>query len=314
MPRIARYFLAFALALFAVASTAAERVTYFVTNALGSPIAAMDAQGDLVWRESYAPYGERLTKSSGNDGQVSYTGKPEDVDTGFVYMGARWHDPETARFLGLDPVAFRIANVQSFNRYYYGNNSPFVFIDPDGREEVDIARRAEDLADRNRQFRGGGFGSSVQGELNDAGGIAATEGAAMLLGGAAGKALGKFASRSRKYGPTDQGPLSSDVANTFRSGTYTQTTLNSDTILYRVISENGKEAGRYWTRDKPSGPLQSVIDFALDQNWGNSAERVVTARVPSGTTIYEGVAAAQRGLVGGGNQVYIPKFDPGWIQ
>jgi len=30
-------------------------------------------------------------------------------------------------------------------------------------------------------------------------------------------------------------------------------------------------------------------------------------------TIYEGAAAAQGGLVGGGNQVYIPKVDPSWV-
>ena len=57
-----------------------------------------------------------------------------------------------------------------------------------------------------------------------------------------------------------------------------------------------------------------MIDSALDQNWGNTATRVVTARVAAGTTIYEGAAAAQRGLVGGGNQIYIPRVDPAWIQ
>jgi uncharacterized Zn-binding protein involved in type VI secretion len=116
-----------------------------------------------------------------------------------------------------------------------------------------------------------------------------------------------------KFGPLNQGPLAQDVANTFRSGTYTGRTLSSDQTLYRVISDNGNPTGRYWTSTKPEGPLQSVIDSALDPNWGNTATRVVTANVPAGTTIYEGAAAAQRGLVGGGNQIYIPKVDPSWI-
>ena len=59
--------------------------------------------------------------------------------------------------------------------------------------------------------------------------------------------------------------------------------------------------------------LQSVIDSALDPQWGNTAQNVARIRVPAGTTIYEGAAAAQRGLVGGGNQVFIPKVDPSWI-
>lgn len=110
------------------------------------------------------------------------------------------------------------------------------------------------------------------------------------------------------------GPLADDIANTFRSSTYTQKALSTDTTMYRVISDNGRPGGSYWTRVKPKGPLQSVIDSALDQNWGNTATRVVTARVPAGTKIYEGAAAAQRGLVGGGNQIFIPKVNPSWLQ
>ena len=115
------------------------------------------------------------------------------------------------------------------------------------------------------------------------------------------------------YGPLNAGPLAADVANTFRSGTYTANTLSSDTILYRVTSESGNPLGSYWTSVAPKGPLQSVIDSALDQNWGNTATRVYRANVPAGTTVYEGAAAAQRGLVGGGNQIYIPRVDPSWL-
>lgn len=71
--------------------------------------------------------------------------------------------------------------------------------------------------------------------------------------------------------------------------------------------------GSYWTTTKPQGPLQSVIDSALDQNWGNTATNVATIKVPKGTTIYQGYAAPQGGLVGGGVQVYIPEVNPSWL-
>jgi hypothetical protein len=109
------------------------------------------------------------------------------------------------------------------------------------------------------------------------------------------------------------GPLSADIANTFRSGTYAARTINKPTTVYRVIGDGGNPAGSYWTRVKPQGSLQSVIDSALDQNWGNTATQVVEARIPAGTMIYEGVAASQGSLVGGGNQIYIPRVDPNWI-
>lgn len=121
-----------------------------------------------------------------------------------------------------------------------------------------------------------------------------------------------------KYGPILEGPLSPEIANTFRSGTYLDVITTEPTKLYRVISDNGNPSGGYWTRNKPEGPLQSVIDSALDQNWGNTATRVVEMEVPAGTRLFEGVAAPQRGLVGGGNQIYfdelINPMNEDWIK
>ncbi|WP_136069222.1 two-partner secretion domain-containing protein [Modicisalibacter radicis] len=133
--------------------------------------------------------------------------------------------------------------------------------------------------------------------------------------------LGSQATKGRaiaEYGPLHKGPLPAGIANTFRSGTYREVVTTEATTLYRVMGDKGKTAGGYWTQTKPAGPLQSVIDSALDQNWGNTATRVVEMDVPVGTRIFEGVAAPQRGLVGGGNQVYFDRvinpLDPSWIK
>lgn len=120
------------LMLWVGSAQAVDRVTYFVPDALGSPVAAMNEQGNVLWRESYAPYGERRIKSPENPAKPAYTGKSEDPDTGLVYMGARMYDPEAGRFTGIDPQGFKESNVQSFGRYAYANNSPYVYVDPDG--------------------------------------------------------------------------------------------------------------------------------------------------------------------------------------
>ena len=55
------------------------------------------------------------------------------------------------------------------------------------------------------------------------------------------------------------------------------------------------------------------MDSALNPAWGTTAQSVSTIRVPAGTTIYEGFAAPQGGLLGRGSQVYIPKVNPIWL-
>jgi RHS repeat-associated protein len=115
---------------------ATERVTFYHNDALGSPVAATDANGTLLWRESYAPYGKRLTREAGSKDTVWYTGKPEDV--GLIYFGARWYDPDIGRFMAMDPIGFDPENIHSFGRYAYANDNPYKFHDPDGNSPLDI--------------------------------------------------------------------------------------------------------------------------------------------------------------------------------
>jgi len=117
----------------------------------------------------------------------------------------------------------------------------------------------------------------------------------------------------KHYGPLNEGPLPEKIASTFRSGTYDEVITTEPTKLYRVYGGSAGEMGAYWTRTKPSGPVQSISDSALLPQWGNNATNVVEVDVPIGTKFYEGVAAPQGGLVGGGNQVFFDtKVDPSW--
>ncbi len=116
------------------------------------------------------------------------------------------------------------------------------------------------------------------------------------------------------FNPLNAGPLSQDVALTFRSATYTERTLNKATTFYRVIGKNGNPTGNFWTTTKPTGSVQSMLDSAILPEWGNLATNVVRITVPVGTRVYQGIAGPQGGLLGGGIQVYIPQVNPRWIQ
>lgn len=111
--------------------------TYYVNDALGSPVVAMNQAGDVVWRKAYQPYGKASGKDGGKDGdnRVGYTGHVEDKSD-LVYAGARYYDPTLGRFLSDDPVRFSEKNPMSFNRYAYANNNPYRYVDPDGRDVI----------------------------------------------------------------------------------------------------------------------------------------------------------------------------------
>jgi RHS repeat-associated protein len=110
----------------------AQTVTYIHTDALGSVVAETDANGNLVKRYDYEPYGAVVS------GQVTdgpgYTGHVSDSATGLSYMQQRYMDPQLGVFLSSDPVSAYGSPVGQFNRYRYANSNPYRFIDPDGRE------------------------------------------------------------------------------------------------------------------------------------------------------------------------------------
>lgn len=60
--------------------------------------------------------------------------------------------PAAARFLSVDPVQANPNNGTSFNRYYYANNNPYRFTDPDGRQSKELGRWARALWDNNGDF------------------------------------------------------------------------------------------------------------------------------------------------------------------
>jgi RHS repeat-associated protein len=121
------------LGCFLSTAGATETVIYYHNDALGSPIAATNAEGQVVWREQYEPYGKRLVNEPRSRNPLWYTGKPEEEALGLSYFGARWYNPKLGRFMGMDPVEAQAENLHSFNRYAYANNNPYKFVDPDGQ-------------------------------------------------------------------------------------------------------------------------------------------------------------------------------------
>jgi RHS repeat-associated protein len=131
--RVFRAFLAPILAMSsAFGAQATERVTYYYTDQQGTPLATVDATTGGVVAADFRPFGSQ-TLGASHDGP-GYTGHIGDVDSGLVYMQARYYDPVVGRFLSVDPVGPKAGDGFVFDRYDYANNNPIRYTDPDGRK------------------------------------------------------------------------------------------------------------------------------------------------------------------------------------
>ena len=111
----------------------AGTVHYYYTDPQGTPLVKTDASGNVIARYDYAPYGATVASLGVAPNGPGYTGHVNDLETGLVYMQARYYDPVLGRFLSIDPVAPSAGNGFSFNRYSYGNNNPVINTDPTGK-------------------------------------------------------------------------------------------------------------------------------------------------------------------------------------
>jgi RHS repeat-associated protein len=117
---------------------AAETITYYYTSPQGTVLAKADASGNILSSADYRPYG---TQALGTPEQgPGYTGHVNDVDSGLVYMQARYYDPSVGRFVNVDPVSGAAGNVTSQNRYAYALDNPVINVDPDGREAACVSQ------------------------------------------------------------------------------------------------------------------------------------------------------------------------------
>lgn len=134
--------------LSAQALFAAERVFFYHTDPAGTPLAMTDSTGKVVWKADYKPFGEEQSVTATTANDKRFVGKEKDEETGLEYFGARYMNNKTGRFISpdavgpVDPRTSRtneklLLNPQRLNKYAYGLNNPYRFVDPDGNFPID---------------------------------------------------------------------------------------------------------------------------------------------------------------------------------
>ncbi|AKP53757.1 hypothetical protein CA2015_4415 [Cyclobacterium amurskyense] len=221
--------------------------------------------------------------------------------------------------MSVDPLADHPNQIDKSPYAAFWNN-PIYYIDPDGKcpkcpTDEDVANAfATDLLSVKNSFyslftRPFGYEATfVENERRDfeTGFVETSDGfgtGALKFGldalnvvtfGRGGGATGGFVAKSgastpvinnaneilKRFSALDVGPLPEAIAKTFRGASYTENIAQESLTLFREYGGDAGELGGYWSRTKPTGPLQSKIDSALDPSWGNTAERITSITLP----------------------------------
>ena len=114
-------------------TTNTEDIFFYHSDHLGSTSYITDAKANITQFDAYLPYGELLVDehSSSEEMPYKFNGKELDQETGLYYYGARYMNPVTSLWYGVDPLAEKYSN---FNSYCYTYSNPIRYIDPDGKD------------------------------------------------------------------------------------------------------------------------------------------------------------------------------------
>ena len=112
--------------------TTKEETFFYHSDHLGSTSYITDDKGNITQYDAYLPYGELLVDehSSSEDLPYKFNGKQFDEETGLYYYGARYMNPVTSLWYGVDPLAEKYLKTGA---YVYCGGNPIVLKDPDGR-------------------------------------------------------------------------------------------------------------------------------------------------------------------------------------
>ena len=112
--------------------TTKEETFFYHSDHLGSTSYITDDHANITQYDAYLPYGELLVDehSSSEDLPYKFNGKQFDEETGLYYYGARYLNPVTSLWYGVDPLVEKYA---SMGGYVYTLDNPVKLVDTDGR-------------------------------------------------------------------------------------------------------------------------------------------------------------------------------------
>jgi RHS repeat-associated protein len=101
---------------------------FVIPDHLGSSRLTISAEGDVLQRSDYEPFGSSLA-NEGVGSRTSYIGREEDGESGLGFYGVRLYEPEYGRFTSVDPLW---AEMIGWNPFHYSHANPVGLKDGSG--------------------------------------------------------------------------------------------------------------------------------------------------------------------------------------
>ena len=115
--------------------TTREETFFYHSDHLGSTSYITDDKANITQYDAYLPYGELLVDEHNSSEELPYkfNGKQFDDETGLYYYGARYLNPVTCLWYGVDPLAEKYKEIGS---YVYCADNPINLFDTDGQKFI----------------------------------------------------------------------------------------------------------------------------------------------------------------------------------
>jgi RHS repeat-associated protein len=142
-----------------VANSTDAKVAYLTSDHLGSPRINTDANGAVMARHDYHPFGEEIATSQRITGlgyaedaiRKQFTGYERDNETDLDFAQARMYSKSLGRFTTADPVMImkdRFYDPQRWNLYLYTRDNPIRYKDPTGKYTCRDDAKCESASDK----------------------------------------------------------------------------------------------------------------------------------------------------------------------
>ena len=121
---------------------------YYHQDALGSTTNLTKTDGSSQVSYRLDPWGHIREQLGTSVNRQVFTGQEHDENSGLIYFGARYYDPDIARFITQDSYLGETGTPPSLHRYLYAYGNPTVYIDQNGNFAV-----LEGMTDRLGELR-----------------------------------------------------------------------------------------------------------------------------------------------------------------